>query len=187
MEISLLSTLTTVRANWRAGAIGQVLIYCALLLTPIYATAQEEAGPRSQTSETAGSKSKNAEPSRTMIIGMKPGETHLISSMRAEGKVVRWFELQTASVSSRYHFISNSRGVTTASNNQYQLTFKGNLHFDREGKYGINTGVFTGNSFNGGWNVSGWGTGRGQGNLFLKQLYVSAKPARGVEVQYGGL
>ncbi len=168
------------------------LFAAALLLPAIDASAQERPRPTSKsrwtTSQTADDKSKDAEPTRAMIIGMKTGESHLTKpARRAEVKTARWFELETASISTRYHFIDNSRGVTTANNSQYQVTFKGKLRFDRESKYGITAGVFTGNSFNGGWNASGWGTGRGQGNLFLKQLYLSAKPAHGVELQYGGL
>src|SRR5262249_9506787 len=51
----------------------------------------------------------------------------------------------------------------------------------------VEAGLFTGNGFTGGWNSSGWGTGKGQSNLFLKQLFFSARPIAGVEIQYGGL
>ncbi len=118
---------------------------------------------------------------------MRTGETHLASSSTGEGKLSPWFELQTASLSTRYHYIRNTGGVTAANNNQYQLSLQGRLKLDRAGKYGVHAGVFTGNSFNGGWNASGLGSGAGRSNLFLKQLYFSARPANGVELQYGGL
>jgi hypothetical protein len=47
--------------------------------------------------------------------------------------------------------------------------------------------VFTGNSFINGFNDTGVGTGQAITNLYLKQLFLSAKPSNGVEVQYGGL
>ena len=98
-----------------------------------------------------------------------------------------WLELETVSLSARYHYIDNSEGQTIANNNQYQVTVRGRLRFDRKGKYSVNAGVFTGNSFSGGWNASGWGTGRSRSNLYLKLLYATAKPVEGVALQYGGL
>jgi hypothetical protein len=47
--------------------------------------------------------------------------------------------------------------------------------------------VFSGSQFVVGWNDAGLGTGRFTSNVYLKQLYLSAKPVTGVEVQYGGL
>ncbi len=123
-----------------------------------------------------------------MIIGMRTGETHLDPSpTRPEGQIARWLSLQAVSISSRYHFIDDSRGVTVANNNQYQVSFKGTLHLVEKDKLSIKAGVFSGNNFNGGWNASGLGSGDGQSNLFLKQLYLSAKPAQGVELQFGSL
>ncbi|MGH9581147.1 MAG: hypothetical protein ACRD2R_09140, partial [Terriglobales bacterium] len=127
-------------------------------------------------------------PAARMILEMKTGETHLENfAPSREGSLARWFELETASLSTRYHWIQNSSGETAANNQQYQVTLQGRLKLDHGGRYSVHAGVFSGNSFFGGWNQSGWGTGKGQSNLFLKQLYFSARPARGVEVQYGGL
>ncbi len=129
-----------------------------------------------------------AQPTTRMIIEMTTGEMHLTSStVPAEGAISRWFELETASISSRYHFLGNLGGATTANSNQYQVTFKGRVNFDKSGRYNLEAGLFSGNSFTGGWNRSGWGSGKGQSNLFLKQLFFSARPVSGVEIQYGGL
>jgi hypothetical protein len=123
-----------------------------------------------------------------MVLEMKTGETHLSSPATTHAtRLTRWFELQTASISNRYQFIENARGVITANHEQYQVTFKGRLKFDEEGKYSLHAGVFSGRNFFSGWNNSGWGTGRAVSNLYLKQLYFSAKPVPGVELQYGGL
>jgi uncharacterized caspase-like protein len=105
----------------------------------------------------------------------------------APSGVSRWFDLQTATVGARYRFIENSRGVTVTDQVQSFAQFKGRFKFDRAGNYSINAGVFTGNGFVVGFNDTGIGTGDLMTNLYLKQLYFSAKPARGVEVQFGGL
>jgi len=123
-----------------------------------------------------------------MIIEMTTGEMHLTSSaVLAEGAISRWFEWETASISSRYHFLGNLGGATTANSNQYQVTFKGRVNFDKSGRYNLEAGLFSGNSFTGGCNRSGWGSAKGQSNLFLKQLFFSIRPVSGVEIQYGGL
>jgi len=131
--------------------------------------------------------SSSANPSM-MMIEMKPGDTHLEASGRVrEGTFGRWLTLETASVSTRYRHIDNFLGETTASNQQYQLAVKGSISLDNDGRVTVHGGLFTGNSFTGGWNNAGPGTGNGQSNLFLKQLFVAVKPASGVEIQYGGI
>ncbi len=138
-----------------------------------------------QNSQAAG---PAAEGNPRMILSMRTGETHLApTTSSGEGKLSPWFELQTASLSTRYHYIRNTGDITAANNNQYQFTLQGRLKLDRAGRYAVHAGVFSGNGFTGGWNNSGWGTGRARSNVFLKQLYFSAQPVAGVEVQYGGL
>ncbi len=123
-----------------------------------------------------------------MIIEMTTGEMQLTSlPPTAEEAISRWFALETASISSRYHSLDYAGGMPATNSNQYQVTFKGRVNFDKGGSYRLEGGLFTGNSFTGGWNNSGWGTGQGQSNLFLKQLFFSARPVAGVELQYGGL
>jgi uncharacterized caspase-like protein len=99
----------------------------------------------------------------------------------------RWLDLQTATLGIRYRFVENSRDVTTANQLQSLAQFKARFKFDRNGDYSINAGAFSGGSFVAGFNDTGVGTGDLITNLYLKQLYFSAKPISGVEVQYGGL
>ena len=103
-----------------------------------------------------------------------------------QGRITRWFSLDAAHISTRYHLIENADGTQAANNNQYQVVLRGALKFDKPGRYSIHAGLFTGNTFPGGWNATGWGTGDAQSRFFLKQLYLSAKPVSGLEVQYGG-
>lgn len=99
----------------------------------------------------------------------------------------RWLEFDQLSLATRYHFIKNANHRTSADNQQYQVNARGYLKFDRRGRYTVHAGLFTGNSFTSGWNNTNLGTGHYQTNLFLKQLYFSAKPVKAVEFQIGGL
>ena len=105
----------------------------------------------------------------------------------AQTGLSRWIDLQTVSLVARSRFVQNTQDVTTANQAQYQVQFKGRFKFDQAGKYSLNAGIFTGSRFVLGFNDTGIGTGEPVTNLYLKQLYFSAKPITGVEVQFGGL
>jgi hypothetical protein len=109
------------------------------------------------------------------------------ASFVAKHGISRWFDLEALSAATRYHFIKNANDVTAAKNDQLQFVAKGRFKFDKKGRYSIFAGLQTGPSFTGGWNNSGWGTGRQQTNIFVKQLYFEAKPVRGLSVQIGGI
>jgi hypothetical protein len=99
----------------------------------------------------------------------------------------RWFELQAASLGLRYRSTDDDSGTTTFDGMQHKENVKARFKFDAEGKYSVNAGLASGNSFTGSWNNTGVGTGSPFTNVYLKQLYFAAKPVRGVELQYGGL
>ena len=107
------------------------------------------------------------------------------SSNRTE--LGRWLEFDSISFSTRYHFIENSNRTKAANNDQYQVAIKGRFKFDKKGDYSLTAGVYTGNAFTSGWNNTGWGTGKRQTTLFVKQLYFQARPVKGLEIQFGGL
>jgi hypothetical protein len=102
-------------------------------------------------------------------------------------KVKRWFDLDAFTVSTRYRFLKANNGSTVGNAQQYQLAVRGRFKFDRKGRYSVVAGLYTGNSINGGWNNTGWGTGDAQSNLYLKQLYFDAKPIKPLQIQYGGI
>jgi hypothetical protein len=77
--------------------------------------------------------------------------------------------------------------VTLANQDQWQLAGRGRFKFDKKGRYSVVGVIETGNAINGGWNNTGWGTGDLQSNVYLKQLYFDAKPAKWLEIQFGGL
>jgi hypothetical protein len=114
---------------------------------------------------------------------VKPSPTPSVS----EGKLSRWFELQTATLGFRHRWIENSREITTNKQLQHSEVFKGRFKFDPKGNYSINANLASGSTFTSGWNNTGVGTGDGVTNLYLKQLYFAAKPINGLEIQYGGL
>lgn len=102
-------------------------------------------------------------------------------------KVKRWFDLDALSIAARYRLIRNASDVTTGNALQYQFAGRGHFKFDKDGKYSVYAGLFTGNSITSGWNNTGLGTGSPQTNLYLKQLYFDAKPVKGLEFQFGGI
>ena len=135
--------------------------------------------------------SQTADPgsdSRMMVIEMKPGDTHLDRKPgTGAGRLGCWTRLDAASVSTRYRHVENFLGITTASNQQYQLAIRGSVCLDPHERITVHAGLFTGNNFTGGWNNAGPGTAVAQSNLYLKQLFLEVKPTDGIEVQYGGI
>jgi hypothetical protein len=120
--------------------------------------------------------------------------------IRAGGGLTRWLDLQTCTLYLRARFIENSSGVVTARHAQHKEAVRARLKFDAAGDYALNVGLFTGRTFTSSWNTTGWGgsvhsvgspTGRtdddAQRVVFLKQLFLAARPVRGLELQYGGL
>jgi hypothetical protein len=95
--------------------------------------------------------------------------------------------LQAASIATLYLFVKNSQGVTTANQLQYQVAVAGRFKFDAKGRFAISAGLYTGANFIAGSNNTGLGLAPGQSNLYLKHLYLNARPLEGIEVQYGSL
>jgi hypothetical protein len=105
----------------------------------------------------------------------------------AKPKIERWFELQTASIQLRYRRLETSGGVVSNNHAQDSIALKARVKFDSKGKYSVNAGAATGTSFTGGWNNTGIGTGGPITNMYLKQLFLAASPAKGLDLSYGGL
>ena len=106
----------------------------------------------------------------------------------SEPALRRWFEIQTLTLYSRYRLIENRADVTTANQLQYKDAFKARFNIDPDKRYTVNLGYFSGGSFISTWNNWGVGTGDFNGkDNYLKQLYLSAAPLNGLEVQYGGI
>jgi hypothetical protein len=127
------------------------------------------------------------EASETEIKSSFSPNSSAATAQSPSGKLTRWFELNTATLYSRYRFVETSAGLTTADQAQHKESFQGRFKFDKSGNYSLNAGLFSGRNFIATWNNTGWGTGAAQSNLALKQLYFAAKPIKGLEFQVGGL
>lgn len=64
--------------------------------------------------------------------------------------------------------------------------FAGRLKFDAEGKFSLKAAVATG-GFAGDWQNMGLGEAPADARPYLKQVYLSAKPVDGLELQFGGI
>ncbi len=120
-------------------------------------------------------------------LGLILYPAHLTAAGGRSNEHLWWFELQTASLYTRYRYVESGALVTTASQVQHKESFKGRLKFDRQGRFTLNAGLFSGRQFISTWNNTGWGTGDAQSNLALKQLYLAVVPVKGLALEYGGL
>src|SRR5262245_43791709 len=69
-----------------------------------------------------------------------------------------WFEPQTASLSSRYRLMENSGGATTANQLQFKDAIRARVNVDRDRRFAINIGAFSGASFTSSWDATGIGS-----------------------------
>jgi hypothetical protein len=96
-----------------------------------------------------------------------------------------WLDLQSVSFGLRYRLMENHLGSRAQNWSDHHQGLKLRLKLDREAKYSLSAVAFNGDSFTASWNLRG--VGASSNRLFLKQLYVTARPKSGVEFQYGGL
>ena len=97
-----------------------------------------------------------------------------------------WLDLQSVSLGVRYRMVENHLGSRAQNWSDHHQGLKLKLRLDPAARYSLSAVALNGNSFIAGWNLSGLG-GRSSNRLFLKQLFVTAKPRSGVELLYGGL
>ena len=97
-----------------------------------------------------------------------------------------WLDLQSATVAVRYRMTENQLGSRAQNWSDHHQGLKLRLKLDRAARYSLTAVALNGSSFIAGWNLRGLG-GHSSNRLFLKQLFVTAKPHGGVEFQYGGL
>ena len=151
---------------------------------PPTAVASAAAPPEAASAVTAADESKTPGDSGA---ANKPAAATATADKKNVCDLCRWVDLQTASVGVRYMFIENSTHVVSNNHMQDNVVVRGRLKFDRAGDYSLNFGVTSGNNFALSWNNTGVGTGNFSAALALRHLFVSAKPAKGVEAQYGSI
>jgi hypothetical protein len=98
-----------------------------------------------------------------------------------------WLELQSATVGLRYRMLENQLGSHFQNWSDHHQGLKVRLKLDRAARYSLTAAAFNGDAFQAGWNLRGLRDGQSSNRLFLKQLYLTGKPRKGVEFQYGGL
>lgn len=99
----------------------------------------------------------------------------------------RWLDVQAATISAKYRWIQNSDHVQTTSQMMQKDNYQFRVKLDTRNKYGVVVAAGTGNSFVGSWNTTSVGTGPLLTNRYLKQLYLTAKPVEGLQIDYGSL
>jgi hypothetical protein len=100
----------------------------------------------------------------------------------------RWIDLQTGILRARFKYLETSTGSVTNDQVQHSEQLRGRVKLDAPGAYAVNFGLSTGDTFVRSWNNTAIGTPNGYtSNLFLKQLFGSAAPVKGLEVQAGGI
>ena len=97
-----------------------------------------------------------------------------------------WLELQSVSVGLRYRMTENHLGSNVRNWSDHHQGLKLRLKLDPAARYSLSAVALNGDTFTAGWNLRGLGA-RSSNRVFLKQLFVTAKPRNGVEFQYGGL
>jgi hypothetical protein len=125
------------------------------------------------------------DPSKNVAPAPTPKPTPVPTKIGPKFK--RWFDLDAANLITRYRYIGTNSGSGNTSQQQWQTLWRGHFQFDKKARYRVNWLVQSGPTITTGWNNTGLGTGQGQTNLFVKQLYFDAKPNKTVEFQIGGI
>lgn len=109
-----------------------------------------------------------------------------LSTEKASSGLHRWLDFSKIMLATRYMYVENTTGAINVNTVQHRQDLFGRFKFDAAGRYSLNFGVQSGRRFTAGWNETGVGVKRGNLNLYLKHLYLSVQPIKGVELQYGG-
>lgn len=95
-------------------------------------------------------------------------------------------ELQSLTFGVRYRMLENHLGSHVENWSEHHQGLKLRLRLDDGSRYSVSAVALNGDSFVASWNPRGLGGGSSN-RVFLKQLFVTAKPRNGVEFQYGAL
>ncbi len=116
-------------------------------------------------------------PPDPLAAGATPATVHPIA---------RWLDLQGGNLALDY-----KRAQPTDAPWYYQLQYRflvrGLLKLDERGRYAVGFRVSTGNAFTFSWNNTGAGLGGFEADVYLKDLFLAASPAKHLEFQYGGI
>jgi hypothetical protein len=116
-----------------------------------------------------------------------PPDTTKPAATAPPSPITRWLDLQQAQLALRFREVKTSTGATTSSQMQDSEGFRLRVKFDPKGLYGVTVGLWSGNSFTGGWNATGPGPGDAAHDFHVKQLFFDAQPVKGLNGQIGSL
>jgi hypothetical protein len=105
---------------------------------------------------------------------------------KLSARLSRWLDFSKVMLATRYMYVENTAGTVNVNTVQHRQDMFGRFKFDAAGHYSLNFGLQSGRRFTAGWNETGIGVKRGNLNLYLKHLYLSAQPVKGLELQSGG-
>jgi hypothetical protein len=146
------------------------------------ATAAADDAPENPLALLTPAPVKAAPEGQVVIVPSSQRTTPLLSPLS------RWIDMQTGLVRARFKYLETSTGAVTNDQLQHSEQIKGRVKLDASGTYSVNFGLSTGDTFVRSWNNTSIGTPNGYtSNLFLKQLFGSAAPVKGLEIQAGGL
>jgi hypothetical protein len=97
-----------------------------------------------------------------------------------------WLDLQSVSFALRVRMLENQLGSQARNWSDHHQGLKLRLKLDPAARVSLSAVAFNGDSFIASWNLRGL-SGQSSNRVFLKQLFVTAKPRSGIEFQYGGL
>lgn len=134
-----------------------------------------------------------------------------------ESSVDRWLDLNTFTYSARYRSVFDDHGAHAFNQGQQRLIADGKFKFDEPGRYGVGFHLSSGRYFNWAYaDFIGGGQSQflanteasmtplqlfymnflpapngflnsGGGQLYLRQVFLTAEPVRGIEFQFGGI
>lgn len=102
-------------------------------------------------------------------------------------RLARWVDVDVGYISVRYRHLDPSTSAPTADQFQLNDALRARFKFDAAGRYGVVMNATSGSGFVGGWDSTGIGTGRRNLEFFVRHLYVDARPADALTIQFGSL
>ena len=96
-------------------------------------------------------------------------------------------DLQSLTLGLRYRMMESHLGSRSQNWSDHHQGLKLRLKLDNPARYSLTAVAFNGDSFQASWNLRGLHDGQSSNRIFLKQLFVTGKPRKRVEFQYGGL
>jgi hypothetical protein len=120
-------------------------------------------------------------------MSQKPDSANTPSPQPARtSPLARWLEVQTGTMAARYKGAEPSGGEWI-NQLQYYFLARGKFKLDPKGLYHVGFRVSTGRAFTFSWNSTGIGAGDLVTNFYVKELFFSASPFNGLEIQVGGI